>query len=160
MQLTDFYPIKRGQNQPADMFLRKLKSVTGSMARGVEAAKKARTILLCSEVLLQNLDFQVFCTTTITPEDTMNFRIKIMSHGSSGCEDPPLPGSNDQVLKEFVIDCANKQSYSEYPGLCAYDFENKISITIHHLLGWDKNKKHNIEIFVYPVSTVHLLFKS
>ena len=75
----------------------------------------------------------------------MNFRIKIMSHGSSGCEDPPLPGSNDQVLKEFVIDCANKQSYSEYPDLCAYDFENKISITIHHLLGWDKNKKQNIE---------------
>ena len=45
-----------------------------------------------------------------------------MSRGSSGCENPPLPGRNDRGLKEFVVKYTSIRT--EYPGLCAYDFEN------------------------------------
>jgi hypothetical protein len=33
-----------------------------------------------------------------------------------------------------------------YPGLCAYDFEQVLAITIEHLLGWDVSKRCNNDI--------------
>ena len=61
------------------MFLIKLKAVTGFMAHSIQAAKKARQNMLCmtSKFGLQSV------MVPITPEDSMNFRIKIMSHGTN-----------------------------------------------------------------------------
>jgi hypothetical protein len=129
---------KSGTN-PADMFLRKLTAITGSMAHTEQAAKKARKNMF-SMITKFGLPSVLF---TITPEDKMNFRVKIMSHGVNGCKDPPSTTENDSTIKEFVIDCANIRT--EYPGLCAFDFENILAITIEHLIGWDRKKQHNIK---------------
>ena len=40
---------------------------------------------------------------------------------------------NDNKISEFLIDCSNIRS--EFPGLCAIDFDNIIQITIRHFLG-------------------------
>ena len=50
---------------------------------------------------------------------------------------------NDNKISEFIIDCSNIRS--EFPGLCAIDFDNIIQITIRHFLGWDIKKKENIQ---------------
>ena len=51
--------------------------------------------------------------------------------------------SADGILKEFVVDYRNIRT--RYPGLCAFDFENVLSIAIEHLLGWNIKKEENIE---------------
>jgi hypothetical protein len=130
---------RKSGTDPADMFLRKLTAITGPMAHTEQAAKKARKNMF-SMITKFGLPSVLF---TITPEDGMNFRVKIMSHGGNGCIDPPLTTENDNTIKELVIDCANIRT--EYPGLCAFDFENILAITIEHLIGWDRKKHHNIK---------------
>jgi hypothetical protein len=126
-------------NNPADMFLKKLHAVTGSMSHTAQAAKRARQDMF-SMIARFGLPSILF---TITPDDSMSFRIKIMSTRKDGCKEPPLLGSDDATLKEFVFDCANTRT--AYPSLSALDFENIIDITIHRLLGWDVKKKQNIK---------------
>ena len=57
--------------------------------------------------------------------------------------EPPATWDNDNKISEFLIDCSNIRS--EFPGLCAIDFDNIIQITIRHFLGWDIKKKENIQ---------------
>ena len=81
---------------------------------------------------------------TITPEDSMNLRIKIMATNKQHI--PIDTGNNDNVLLVFVIDCAEIRH--AFPGLCAIDFENIIAITIEELIGWKPNgKKSNKGLF-------------
>ena len=126
-------------NATSDMFLSKLEAITGSLAYSKHAAKNARhkMFAMIGRFGLPSILF------TITPDDNFNFRIKIMSHEKGGCKNPPDPLASDTLLKEFVIDCA--ETRVNYPGLCAFDYQNVIAITIHILLGWDTNKQQNIE---------------
>ena len=126
-------------NEPADMFIKKLRAVAGSLSHSEQAAKKARQRMF-SMISMFGLPSLLF---TITPDDSMNYRIRIMSYAKDGCDDPPNLNVDDNVLKEFVVSCANIRT--NYPGFCAFDFENVISITVHELLGWDIKKGKNIE---------------
>ena len=129
----------RKGSEPADLFLKKLSAVTGSMATSVQASNRARQDMF-SMMTKYGLPAVLF---TITPDDLYNFRIKIMSTRSdNGCPEPPLPESNEEVLKEFVLNSANTRV--AFPSLCAFDFENVIAITIEHFLGWDEKKRRNI----------------
>lgn len=135
---TERYLRNEKGTTPADMYLQKIQAIAGSMANSESASNSARQKMF-SMISRFGLPSVLF---TITPEDSMNFRIKIMSHGLNGCKDPPPLGSTDTVLNEFVIQSAYIRT--DYPGLCSFDFENILAITIHLFLGWDEKKNENI----------------
>lgn len=140
--IANYLSSKKGTG-PADMFLSKLKAVTGCMGHTEQAAKQARRSMFC---MIAHFGLPS-CLFTITPNDDINFRIKIMSMNKTdykdlNYEDPPSLDSSDEVLSEFVIDCSSVRM--TYPGLCAIDFQNVIAITIRHFLGWDKATQDNI----------------
>lgn len=124
--------------EAADMFIKKLRAITGVMSNSVQSAHLARKRMF-SMIAKFGSPSLLF---TITPDDNNNFRIKIMSHGKTGSKDPPPMTSSDEILKEFVVDCENIRT--SYPGLCAFDFENVLSITIEELLGWNVKEGVNI----------------
>ena len=87
---------------------------------------------------------------TITPDDSVNFRIRVMVSGVVGSDTPPSHLAEDKILKEFIVNCNTIQSH--YPGLCAIDFENIIYITISDIIGWDKKKTKMFMIKVFLVT--------
>lgn len=138
--MANFLSSRRGTG-PADMFITKMKAITKCMGHTEEAAKQARQNLFS---MITRLGLPS-CMFTITPQDDLNFRIKIMSMNKEDYKDykdPPETTDSDEILSEFVVNCSSIAS--TYPGLCAIDFENIISITIHHFLGWDETHHLNI----------------
>jgi len=127
-------------SHPADVFLSKMKAVTSSMGHTNEAAKKARQKMFAM-ISSAGLPAMMF---TITPEDGFNFRIRIHASSCSGEENPPSQTNTDEeVLADFAVQCGSIRQ--TYPGLCAFDFEQVIAITVEHLLGWSINKQSNKE---------------
>ena len=126
-------------NDPADVFLKKLHATTGSMSHTKQAAVKARQNMFAF-IAKYGLPAIMF---TISPDDVMSFRIKIMSTlEKKGCQEPPSENANHQSMELFAIDCAERRT--AFPSLSAMDFENILAITIHELMGWDVNKRKNI----------------
>ncbi|KAG7345348.1 hypothetical protein IV203_032879 [Nitzschia inconspicua] len=72
-------------NHPADIFLRRMRAVTGSMSHCAGAARKARQRMFAMTAAL-GLPCVMF---TVTPEDGINFRIRVMFKGEKGSETPP-----------------------------------------------------------------------
>ena len=83
---------------------------------------------------------------TITPEDSINFRIRVIAKDINSPvteHDDPDVLAEDKELFTFVTHCASLRS--NYPGLCAIDFEILLNITIKHILGWDIKNESNIK---------------
>ncbi|KAG7337208.1 hypothetical protein IV203_013847 [Nitzschia inconspicua] len=79
---------------------------------------------------------------TITPEDAVNFRIRVMAKGEAGSQIPPSVGSEEGFHRDYVME--SEKIRIENPGLCAIDFENVIGIVVEEILGWDrKNNWYN-----------------
>ncbi|KAG7369262.1 helitron helicase-like protein [Nitzschia inconspicua] len=124
-------------NHPADIFLRRMRAVTGSMPHCAGAARKARQRMFAMTAAL-GLPCVMF---TVTPEDGINFRIRVMFKGEKGSETPPNFVLDEETLRTFISE--SKHIRFDHPGLCAIDFENVIGITVEHILGWDLNKNIN-----------------
>ena len=104
------------------------------MSHTEEAAKAARQkmLALAFHFGVPSLMF------TISPSSLFSFRIKIMCSWAPDTGNIPNISSDDNVLNEFAI---NLEKLSlKYPGIAAIDFENIISITIHHLLKYGSAK--------------------
>jgi hypothetical protein len=69
------------------------------------------------------------------------FRIRVYALHTTGMDMPPGCFSDIDKIQDFIIQSANVRM--EYPGLCAFEFDNIMQITIEHLLGWDQSKKEN-----------------
>ncbi|KAG7348980.1 PIF1-like helicase [Nitzschia inconspicua] len=124
-------------NHPADIFLRRMRAVTGSMSHCAGAARKARQRMFAMTAAL-GLPCVMF---TVTPEDGINFRIRVMFKGEKGSETPPNFVLDEETLRTFISE--SEHIRFDHPGLCAIDFENVIGITVEHILGWDLNKNIN-----------------
>ena len=83
---------------------------------------------------------------TITPTDDFNFRIRIYSdkyrEDKSG-QASPSEIDNYERINEFITECNDIRT--KYPGLCSWDFEQVLTVTIEHLIGWDSTKGINKE---------------
>ena len=126
---------KEPQHGPGHLFMKKVRSITGSMAHTEAASKTARRNMLAM-VMKWGLPSILF---TVTPKDKVNLCIKIMATGTAGLDDIPSSSDDDNILSDFLIDCSSIRH--EFPGLCAVDFQNIIEITISHLFGWNPNGK-------------------
>ncbi|KAG7363147.1 helitron helicase-like protein [Nitzschia inconspicua] len=124
-------------NHPADIFLRRMRAVTGSMSHCAGAARKARQRMFAMTAAL-GLPCVMF---TVTPKDGINFRIRVMFKGEKGSETPPNFVLDEETLCTFISE--SEHIRFDHPGLCAIDFENVIGITVEHILGWDLNKNIN-----------------
>ncbi|KAG7358032.1 helitron helicase-like protein [Nitzschia inconspicua] len=76
---------------------------------------------------------------TISPEDGVNFRIRVLSKGEKGSECPPGLGLDEEIYRQSLME--GEKIRIEYPGLCAVDFENVIAIVVEYILGWDTRNK-------------------
>ena len=127
---------------PGYMFLQKLRAITSSMGHTSGAAKRARQRMF-SMISHHGLPSLLF---TITPEDAINYRIRVMSTDGTGERPPPDPFTCDfSELAKYAKEC--KEIRVDNPGLCAFDFENVLRITIAHLIGWDETEQKNKPCF-------------
>ncbi|KAG7352449.1 hypothetical protein IV203_008497 [Nitzschia inconspicua] len=78
---------------------------------------------------------------TITPEDAVNFRIRVMAKGEAGSQIPPSVGSEEGFHRDYVME--SEKIRIENPGLRAIDFENVIGIVVEEILGWDRKNNCN-----------------
>ncbi|KAG7361846.1 helitron helicase-like protein [Nitzschia inconspicua] len=78
---------------------------------------------------------------TITPEDAVNVRIRVMAKGEAGSQIPPSVGSEEGIHRDYVME--SEKIRIENPGLCAIDFENVIGIVVEEILGWDRKNNCN-----------------
>ncbi|KAG7352599.1 helitron helicase-like protein [Nitzschia inconspicua] len=131
------YKDKKFGNGAADIFFKKMRAVTGSMAHSAQGARTARQKMFAMVASL-GLPCVFF---TISPEDGVNFRIRVLSKGGKGSECPPGLGLDEDIYRHFLME--GEKIRIEYPGLCAVDFENVIAIVIEYILGWDTRNKCN-----------------
>lgn len=125
----------------ADLFLKKMEATAQCMSHTNGAAKRARQRMFALTAMFgaPSIFF------TISPDDHFNYRIRILAADKRGAKPIPDDGTeNLQTLADFDVECGSIRQ--TYPGLCAFDFEQVLAITIQHLLGWDVNKKCNNDI--------------
>ncbi|KAG7353499.1 helitron helicase-like protein [Nitzschia inconspicua] len=131
------YKEKEFGNGAADIFLNKMRAVTGSMAHSAQGARIARQKMFAMVTSL-GLPCVFF---TISPEDGVNFRIRVLSKGGKGSECPPGLGLDEEIYRHFLME--GERIRIDNPGLCAIDFENVIDIVVEYILGWDTRNKCN-----------------
>ena len=136
-QAIDRYIEDKSGSDVSDIFLQKLKAVTGGMSNSRTSNYTARQKMF-STISHFGLPCVLF---TITPEDSMNFRIMTMARTGNRV-DPPKLNCQDKELHDFVKE--SEDIRIKYPGLCSHDFENIVNITIEDLIGWDTEQRINI----------------
>ena len=126
----------------ADLFLKKMEATAMSMSHTNGAAQRARQRMfaLTTKFGAPSIFF------TISPDDHFNYRIRILAADSKkgASAIPEHDTENIQTLADFDVECGSIRQM--YPGLCAYDFEQVLAITIEHLLGWDVGGRCNNDI--------------
>ncbi|KAG7358146.1 hypothetical protein IV203_014733 [Nitzschia inconspicua] len=85
-------------NHPADIFLRRMRAVTGSMSHCAGAARKAQKRMFAMTAAL-GLPCVMF---TVAPEGGINFRIRVMFKGEKGSETPPNFVLDEETLHAYV----------------------------------------------------------
>ena len=120
-----------------DLFLRRLQSTSSALPHSAAAAKNARQKMF-AYIAKFGLPAVLY---TITPEDNVNFRIRVLCSGADGEGIPPDVDRPVEELVNFVLDCQSLRV--DYPGMCAWDFQQVIAIVIEHVIGWDREKKCN-----------------
>jgi hypothetical protein len=75
---------------------------------------------------------------TVTPDDSNCLRIRIyIEHESDN-----LPNSRSASDEEVKADHdMSVQLMQDYPGLCAFDFQQITELMIEHILGWDRKRQ-------------------
>ena len=122
----------------ADRFLSRLKAVTCAMGHTNEAAKQAKQYMFG---MLTHFGLPTMML-TVTPEDGFNIRIRAAAGGHKGQEEPPdYRTATEAAIGKYAKECLRVRP--TYPGLCSWDFEQVLDVTIEHLLGWDRVKKQN-----------------
>ena len=123
-------------------FLNSIDAVCKSMGHTNNAAKAARLHMFANNVRFGQA--AVFATTT--PQDDNSFRLKIYVQHRSG-EPPTVAASDDLIEADIELSIRMRQ---EYPGLCAFEFQEVTDLLIEHVFGWDcksKQSKPNGGIF-------------
>jgi hypothetical protein len=74
---------------------------------------------------------------TVTPDDSNCFCIQV--YVLSTCPEPPTC-SSDLAYIDADYEMSHKLQ-QEYPGLCAFDFQQITELIFEHILGWDQAKQ-------------------
>ena len=115
-------------------FLNSIDAVCKSMGHTNEAAKSARLKMLADTVRFG--PGAVFLT--VTPDDGNCIRLQI--YVKHECDDPPdsMTATDDEIKADFDLCIKLRQ---DYPGLCAFDFQQITELMIEHLFGWNRKEQ-------------------
>ena len=123
------------QDRIAGQLLRSIDAVCKNMAHTNDAAKSAHLKLFANTVRFG----QGSIFLTVTPDDSNCFRIKI--YVLSKCKHPPTCLDD---LADINADFEMTQKLrQEYPGLCAFDFQQISELFFAHILGWDEETQQS-----------------
>ena len=111
-------------------FLKSINAVCKSMGHTNDAAKSARLNMLADAVRFGT--GAVFLT--VTPDDSNCLRIKIYIEHKSNNSPDPCSASEEEVEADIEMSVKLRQ---DFPGLCAFDFQQITELMIEHILGWD-----------------------
>jgi len=117
-----------------NQFLSSVEASCKSMAHTNEAAKEARNKMFSQWVM--HGEPAIFFT--VSPCDSVNFRIRLYARPTEEHWFPRLDADNDVVLKEYEVRAKDRL---ERPGACSLDFINQMEFVTKHIIGWDK-KNH------------------
>ena len=96
-----------------------------------DAAKSARLKMFANTVRFG----QGSIFFTVTPDDGNSFCIQI--YVLNDCEDPPTT-SDDMADIDADFEMTH-QMRQEFPGLCAFNFDQITALLIEHVLGWNQD---------------------
>ena len=87
---------------------------------------------------------------TVTPDDSMSFRIKVFANSGKSVTLPSLDWSDEQCILDLKV---REKIRMTYPGLCSLDFQSLMDFMWKYMIGWDNEKmegKHGV--FGKPVA--------
>lgn len=110
-------------------FLQSVDATCKSLGHTNEAAKRARLSMFANIVRFGPGSLFL----TVTPDDGNCFRIQIYANHQI-YEPPNVDDPSDAITADFDMSIHVRE---QYPGLCAFDFNQITELLIEHILGWD-----------------------
>ncbi|NND76574.1 MAG: hypothetical protein HKN39_00125, partial [Flavobacteriales bacterium] len=102
--------------------------------------------------------YMAFCDTlglpaiffSVTPDDSMSFRIKVFVRSGNEVKLPSLNWSDEECILDFHL---RERMRMSYPGICSLEFQSVMDFVWKHIIGWDrKEHKGKMGIFGVPIA--------
>ncbi len=130
----------------AGRFLSAVSTSCRPLGHSNEAAEYARRQFMayCDRFGMPNL------FVTVTPDDSMSFRIKVFARSGQTVPLPSFSWSDEECVLDLAV---REKIRTSYPGLCSLDFQSLMDFMWKFLIGWDVEKMEGRHgIFGKPIA--------
>jgi hypothetical protein len=87
---------------------------------------------------------------SVTPDDSMSFRIKVFVSSGKEVKLPSLDWSDEECILDLRL---REKIRMSYPGVCSLEFQSVMDFVWKHIIGWDRNEqKATMGIFGIPIA--------
>lgn len=74
---------------------------------------------------------------SVTPDDSMSFRIKVFVRSGESVELPSLEWSDEECVVDLKL---REKMRTTYPGICSLEFQSVMDFMWKFLIGWDRKE--------------------
>lgn len=138
-------------NNAGGSFIRAVDAVAQAVPHSNDATRKARRD---GQTFAHHFGFPSFFL-TVVPDDLNSFYILVYSANANAHKAVDPANMTDQELKKFAT--LREKIRMEYPGICAFYFEQVLDIVIEQVLGWDQTNGRPTErpgLFGVPIAYI------
>jgi hypothetical protein len=135
-----------GMSGTAGRFLSAVSTSCRPQGHSKEAAMVARRKLMafCDLFGIPNL------FVTVTPDDSVSFRIKIFARGGDAVSLPSLNWSDQECIVDLQV---RETIRAKYPGMCSLEFQSVMDFMWKYIVGWDRDKMEGtLGVFGEPLA--------
>jgi hypothetical protein len=135
-----------GMSGVAGRFLTAVSTSCRPLGHSKEAAVVARQKLMafCDLLGIPNL------FVSVTPDDSVSFRIKIFARSGEEVRLPNLNWSDEECIVDLRL---RERIRGKYPGICSLEFQSVMDFMWKYIVGWDRDKMEgSLGVFGEPIA--------
>jgi len=135
-----------GMSGPGGRFLTAVSTSCRPLGHSKEAAAVARQKLMsfCDLFGIPNL------FVSVTPDDSVSFRIKIFARSGENVRLPNFNWSDEECIVDLKL---RERIRAKYPGICSLEFQSVMDFMWKYIVGWDKDKMEGrLGVFGTPIA--------
>jgi len=135
-----------GMPGPAGRFLTAVSTSCRPLGHSKEAAAVARQKLMafCDLFGIPNL------FVSVTPDDSVSFRIKIFARSGEAIKLPDFNWSDEECIVDLQL---RERTRAKYPGICSMEFQSVMDFMWKYVVGWDRDKMEGtLGVFGEPLA--------
>jgi hypothetical protein len=135
-----------GMPGSAGRFLSAVSTSCRPLGHSKEAAAVARQKLMafCDLFGIPNL------FVSVTPDDSVSFRIKIFARSGEDVRLPNLNWSDEECIIDLQV---RERVRAKYPGICSLEFQSVMDFMWKYVIGWNRDKMEgSLGVFGEPLA--------